>query len=222
MQYTVALAGNPNSGKTTLFNELTGASAHVGNWPGVTVEKKEGKIRRDTEATLVDLPGIYSLSPYTLEEVVARKYLLESRPDVIINIVDASNLERNLYLTTQLLETGIPTVIACNMMDIVDKNGDSLNSKALSEKLGAPVVEISALRAKGLDELIIALENFDEETVLVINIRTKLFSFKIYSDKNNAPLSVIILKLKKKTNEDIRFGRDVLGITTPPPDIEND
>lgn len=165
MQYTVALAGNPNSGKTTLFNELTGASAHVGNWPGVTVEKKEGKIRRDTEATLVDLPGIYSLSPYTLEEVVARKYLLESRPDVIINIVDASNLERNLYLTTQLLETGIPTVIACNMMDIVDKNGDSLNSKALSEKLGAPVVEISALRAKGLDELIKTVKETAEKNI---------------------------------------------------------
>lgn len=154
MNYTVALTGNPNSGKTTLFNELTGASQHVGNWPGVTVEKKEGKIRQDKEGTLVDLPGIYSLSPYTLEEVIARDYLIQEHPDVIINIVDASNLERNLYLTTQVLELGIPTVIALNMMDLVRRNGDTIHADELSKRLGAPVVEISALHGEGSKELI--------------------------------------------------------------------
>jgi|BioPla2DNA2_1021312.scaffolds.fasta_scaffold07293_2 ferrous iron transport protein B len=158
MKYTIALAGNPNSGKTTLFNQLTGARAHVGNWPGVTVEKKEGSILRSDNLNLIDLPGIYSLSPYTLEEVIARNYLLKERPDVIINIVDATNLERNLYLTTQIVETGIPTVIACNMIDLVNQAGDYLNSKALSAHFGAPVVEISALRGDGLDELVSAVK----------------------------------------------------------------
>lgn len=157
MKYTIALAGNPNSGKTTLFNQLTGARAHVGNWPGVTVEKKEGTILRNEDLSLIDLPGIYSLSPYTLEEVIARNYLLKERPDVIINIVDATNLERNLYLTTQVIETGIPTVIACNMIDLVKQAGDHLDSKALSGHFGVPVVEISALRGDGLDELIDAV-----------------------------------------------------------------
>ena len=146
MDLKIALAGNPNSGKTTLFNALTGSNQYVGNWPGVTVEKKEGKLRHHSDVTVVDLPGIYSLSPYTLEEVVARKYLVNERPDAILNIVDGTNLERNLYLTTQLTELGIPVVVAINMMDIVRKNGDSINITALSRGLGVPVVEISALK----------------------------------------------------------------------------
>lgn len=154
MTYTIALAGNPNSGKTTLFNALTGANAYVGNWPGVTVEKKEGLILGHPEMKLVDLPGIYSLSPYTEDERVARKYLMEECPDAIINIVDASNLERNLYLTTYLLEMGIPMVIACNMKDILEKEGALLSVNVLAEKLGAPVVEISALRGEGLEALL--------------------------------------------------------------------
>ncbi|WP_066645064.1 ferrous iron transport protein B [Christensenella timonensis] len=149
-----ALAGNPNCGKTTMFNELTGASQYVGNWPGVTVEKKEGKLKGHKDIIITDLPGIYSLSPYTLEEVVARNYLLKEHPDVIVDIVDATNIERNLYLTTQLLETGIPVVIALNMMDVVKKTGDKIDIKKLSEKLGCPVVETSALKATGLNELI--------------------------------------------------------------------
>lgn len=152
-KFTIALAGNPNSGKTTLFNALTGSNQYVGNWPGVTVEKKEGKYKHDKEVIITDLPGIYSLSPYTLEEVVARKYLIEEKPDAILNIVDGTNLERNLYLTTQLLELGIPTVIAVNMIDIVKKNGDVLDIAKLSEALGCPVVEISALKGEGVTEV---------------------------------------------------------------------
>lgn len=162
MKYTIALAGNPNSGKTTLFNALTGASGHVGNWPGVTVEKKEGNIKKNRDMNLVDLPGIYSLSPYTLEEVVARQYLLGSRPDCIINIVDASNLERNLYLTTQILEMGIPVVICANMMDVVRKNGDSLDLEKLSKIFDVPVVPISALQNEGLDTLLSEVEKVCE------------------------------------------------------------
>jgi len=127
MSYRIALAGNPNSGKTTLFNTLTGSNQFVGNWPGVTVEKKEGKLKGHVDVTITDLPGIYSLSPYTLEEVVAREYLLQERPDAILNIVDGTNLERNLYLTTQLTELGIPVVVAINMIDIVEKNGDKID-----------------------------------------------------------------------------------------------
>lgn len=153
MPIKIALAGNPNSGKTTLFNELTGSTQYVGNWPGVTVEKKEGKLRGNKEVILQDLPGIYSLSPYTLEEVVARNYLVGERPDAIINIVDATNIERNLYLTTQLLELGIPTVLALNMIDVVRKSGDKINTKKLSAELGCPVIEISATKKIGLDEL---------------------------------------------------------------------
>lgn len=152
MSITIALAGNPNSGKTTLFNALTGANQFVGNWPGVTVEKKEGKLKGHKDVTITDLPGIYSLSPYTLEEVVARNYIINNRPDVILNIVDGTNIERNLYLSTQLTELGIPVVIAVNMMDIVKKNGDVINLKKLSESLGCPVVEISALKGKGVKE----------------------------------------------------------------------
>ena len=152
MGVKIALAGNPNSGKTTLFNALTGSNQFVGNWPGVTVEKKEGKWKEDKEVVIMDLPGIYSLSPYTLEEVVARNYLITERPDAILNIVDGTNLERNLYLTTQLLELGIPVVMAINMMDIVRKNGDEINTKKLAEKLGCEVVTISALKCDGIKD----------------------------------------------------------------------
>ncbi len=152
MSVKIALAGNPNSGKTTLFNALTGSNQFVGNWPGVTVEKKEGKLKGHKDVVITDLPGIYSLSPYTLEEVVARNYLIQQKPDAILNIVDGTNLERNLYLTTQLLELGIPMVIAVNMMDVVNKNGDSIQIKQLAEKLGCPVMEISALKATGIKE----------------------------------------------------------------------
>ena len=152
MGVRIALAGNPNSGKTTLFNALTGSNQFVGNWPGVTVEKKEGKLRDNKDVTIMDLPGIYSLSPYTLEEVVARNYLITERPDVILNIVDGTNLERNLYLTTQLMELGIPVVMAINMMDVVKKSGDQINTKELSEKLGCEIVSISALKGEGVKE----------------------------------------------------------------------
>ena len=152
MNIRIALAGNPNSGKTTLFNALTGSNQFVGNWPGVTVEKKEGKLKKHNGVTITDLPGIYSLSPYTLEEVVARNYLIGERPDAILNIVDGTNLERNLYLTTQLTELGIPVVIAINMMDVVRKNGDKINTAELSRELGCKVIEISALKGTGVME----------------------------------------------------------------------
>ena len=151
-QIKIALAGNPNSGKTTLFNSLTGSNQFVGNWPGVTVEKKEGRLRKHEDVVIMDLPGIYSLSPYTLEEVVARNYLINQRPDAILNIIDGTNLERNLYLTTQLTELGIPVVIAINMMDVVRKNGDKIDTARLSEKLGCRIVEISALKGAGVME----------------------------------------------------------------------
>ncbi len=159
MSIRLALAGNPNSGKTTMFNALTGSNQRVGNWPGVTVEKKEGRLKADKEVILTDLPGIYSLSPYTLEEVVARSYLVGERPDGIINIVDATNIERNLYLTTQLMEMGIPVVIALNMMDLVRKSGDAIDAGKLSKALGCPVVEVSALKGEGLEQLIATAKN---------------------------------------------------------------
>ena len=152
MDLRIALAGNPNSGKTTLFNALTGSNQFVGNWPGVTVEKKEGKLKKHDDVVIMDLPGIYSLSPYTLEEVVARNYLITERPDAILNIIDGTNLERNLYLTTQLTELGIPVVIAINMMDVVRKNGDKINVQELSRELGCQIVEISALKGEGIME----------------------------------------------------------------------
>ena len=152
MGVKIALAGNPNSGKTTLFNALTGSNQFVGNWPGVTVEKKEGRLKDDKDVTVTDLPGIYSLSPYTLEEVVARNYLISQHPDAILNIVDGTNLERNLYLSTQLMELGIPVVMAINMMDVVKKTGDQINTKILSERLGCEVVSISALKGEGIKE----------------------------------------------------------------------
>ncbi len=152
MSIRIALAGNPNCGKTTLFNALTGSNQYVGNWPGVTVEKKEGKLKKQDGVILTDLPGIYSLSPYTLEEVVARNYLVNERPDAILNIIDGTNLERNLYLTTQLIELGIPVVGAINMMDIVQKSGDRINTEELSRRLGCKIVEISALKLTGIEE----------------------------------------------------------------------
>ena len=152
MSVKIALAGNPNCGKTTLFNALTGSNQFVGNWPGVTVEKKEGKLKGHKDVVLTDLPGIYSLSPYTLEEVVARNYIPQEKPDAIINIVDGTNIERNLYLTTQILELGIPVIMAVNMMDIVEKNGDTIHIDKLRKKLGCEVVTISALNGTGITE----------------------------------------------------------------------
>lgn len=152
MVIKIALAGNPNCGKITLFNALTGSNQFVGNWPEVTVEKKEGKLKNHKDVIVTDLPGIYSLSPYTLEEVVARNYLVSERPDVILNVIDGTNLERNLYLTTQLLELGIPVVVAINMMDVVNKRGDKINIAQLAKKLGCRVCEISALKGSGIDQ----------------------------------------------------------------------
>ena len=154
MDIRIALTGNPNCGKTTMFNELTGANQYVGNWPGVTVEKKEGRYRKNRDITITDLPGIYSLSPYTLEEVVSRDYLVKEKPDVILNIVDATNIERNLYLTTQAVELGIPVVVALNMMDLIEKRGDRIDTERLGKNLGVKVVETSALKGEGLDEAI--------------------------------------------------------------------
>ena len=162
MSIKIALAGNPNCGKTTLFNALTGSNQFVGNWPGVTVEKKEGKLKGNKEVTIMDLPGIYSLSPYTLEEVVTRNYLISERPDAILNIVDGTNIERNLYLSTQLMELGIPVIMAVNMIDVLEKTGDKIHIDKLSKKLGCEVVEISALKGTGIQkaaEKAIALAN---------------------------------------------------------------
>ncbi len=163
MSIRLALAGNPNCGKTTMFNDLTGATQYVGNWPGVTVEKKEGKFKGDKEVLITDLPGIYSLSPYTLEEVVARDYLVNEKPQAIMNLVDASNIERNLYLTTQLLEMGIPVVAALNMMDIVKKRGDVIDVKKLSKELGVTVVETAAIKGEGTKELVEAAKKAAKE-----------------------------------------------------------
>ncbi|SFD13563.1 ferrous iron transport protein B [Clostridium uliginosum] len=171
MSIKIGLAGNPNCGKTTMFNELTGSSQYVGNWPGVTVEKKGGKLKGNKDVEIVDLPGIYSLSPYTLEEVVTRDFMLNDKPDAVINIVDASNIERNLYLTTQILELGIPTVVALNMMDIVNKNGDKIDVAKLSKLLGCPVVETSAIKGNGIKEAA-------EKAIQVAKIKKKV-DFKL-------------------------------------------
>jgi len=191
-----ALAGNPNSGKTTLFNSLTGSTAHVGNWPGVTVDKREGSYRKLGEPIyIVDLPGIYSLSPYTPEEVISRNYILEEKPDCVINIVDATNLERNLYLTTQILEIDVPVVVALNMSDVVRKNGDKIDAKSLSEKLGVPVVEISALKQENLDTLM-------QEAVKASNNKRK--GSTIIGDKD-------LLHLVN----DVQIALDLKGIENP-------
>ena len=153
MPIKIALAGNPNCGKTTLFNALTGSNQFVGNWPGVTVEKKEGKLKGYKDVVIMDLPGIYSLSPYTLEEVVARNYLITEKPDAILNIIDGTNIERNLYLSTQLMELGIPVIMAVNMMDIIEKNGDKIYIDKLSKNLGCEVIEISALKGSGITQV---------------------------------------------------------------------
>ena len=163
----IALAGNPNSGKTTLFNALTGSNQYVGNWPGVTVEKKEGKVTWDKEILVTDLPGIYSLSPYSPEEIVARGFLVSERPDAIINIIDGTTLERSLYLTTQLAELKIPMVVAINMMDIVRKNGDEINTDILSKALGCKVVEISALKNTGIEEAAEAAINAAKGEIII-------------------------------------------------------
>ena len=196
MQIRVALAGNPNSGKTTLFNALTGSNQFVGNWPGVTVEKKEGKYKADKDILITDLPGIYSLSPYTLEEVVSREYLLKEKVDVILNIIDGSNLERNLYLTTQLLELGIPTVIAVNMLDVIEKRGDQIDYEKLSKELGCPIVPISALKNKGINDVMNKVKAAAGKTFTAKNIYSK-------------EINEVLGKLSESLPEDIDTSKDL-------------
>lgn len=204
MAIKIALAGNPNSGKTTLFNALTGSNQFVGNWPGVTVEKKEGKLKKaycgnQSEVTITDLPGIYSLSPYTLEEVVARNYLIDERPDVLLNIIDGTNLERNLYLTTQLIELGIPTIIAVNMMDVVEKNGDRIHIDKLSKELGCEVTTISALKGTGIEEAAKkAVKLADKST-------SRKKAIRVFSDEVEAVLEDIEEKLAEVEESQRRF-----------------
>ena len=215
-----ALAGNPNSGKTTLFNGLTGSTAHVGNWPGVTVDKREGTYKKCAEPiAIVDLPGIYSLSPYTPEEVIARNYILDEKPDCVINIVDATNLERNLYLTTQILEMDVPMVIALNMMDAVEKNGDKIDANELEKRLGVPVVKISALRSKGLTELMDKAYNeskkrrcgssvLEESDIshLISDVKTALTGQKVANPLFHA------IKLVEGDEIEVKMHKDVLGV----------
>ncbi|MFV0441059.1 MAG: ferrous iron transport protein B [Lachnospirales bacterium] len=177
MSKKIALVGNPNSGKTTLFNALTGSNQSVGNWPGVTVEKKEGKLKGDKEFIIVDLPGIYSLSPYTLEEVISRNYIIEEKPEVVVNIVDGSNIERNLFLTTQVLELGIPVVLAVNMADVLEKRGTKLNIEKLSSELGCKVVSISAVKNSGIDKLISAVKSVSKDDAK--NLKTNFYEEKV-------------------------------------------
>ncbi len=221
MAVKIALAGNPNCGKTTLFNALTGANQYVGNWPGVTVEKKEGKLIGHKDVRIVDLPGIYSLSPYTLEEVVARNYLIGEQPDAIINIIDGTNIERNLYLTTQIIELGIPVIMAVNMMDLVNKNGDQINIKALGEKLGCEVVEISALKGTGVQkaaEKAVALamskksaervHHFDEAVeAQITSVEDKLGSMVPESQKRF--FAIKLLERDSKIDEQLKNAPDV-------------
>lgn len=194
MAITIALAGNPNSGKTTLFNALTGFNQYVGNWPGVTVEKKEGTLKEVPEVTIIDLPGIYSLSPYSLEEVVARDCLIDSTPDVLVNVVDGSNLERNLYLTSQLLELGVPMVVAVNMIDVVRKSGDELNIEILSRKLGCPVVEISALKGDGIADLVQVAIDAGKHSRIPAVVHS-------YGDDVEAALTEIVLSLPSSVSD---------------------
>lgn len=202
----VALAGNPNCGKTTLFNALTGATAHVGNWPGVTVDKREGLYKKlGEDIKIVDLPGIYSLSPYTPEEVISRNFIVEDKPDCVINIVDATNLERNLYLTTQLLEMEVPVVVALNMMDVIEKNGDKLDVKKLEEALGVPVIAISALKKQGHQELMLAALNAKKREPKTILEKTQLKPLidKIEKDlKENEEIDNVLYHTIKLIEED--------------------
>ncbi len=197
MAIKIALAGNPNCGKTTMFNSLTGSNQYVGNWPGVTVEKKEGKLksRKKDEVIITDLPGIYSLSPYTLEEVVSRDYLLNENPDVIIDLVDATNIERNLYLTTQLIETGIPVVVALNMADLIEKRGMKIDTKRLSMLLGCPIVETSALKGTGLSELI-------DEAVKVAKQKNAKLPDEIFSGELESAIKEVLEYIPKSVSED--------------------
>lgn len=195
MSITIALAGNPNSGKTTLYNALTGSNQFVGNWPGVTVEKKEGKLKGNKEVKIIDLPGIYSLSPYTLEEVVARNYLLEERPDIILNIIDGTNIERNLYLSTQILELGIPVVIIVNMMDIVEKNGDVIHLSKLKEKLGCEVIQISALKGIGIKEAV-------KKAIEIVDSKSKTVPVHKFACNVELVLQSIENKLENKIIQD--------------------
>ena len=167
MSLNIALAGNPNCGKTTLFNEITGSKQHVGNWPGVTVEKKEGKYKRNKDMNIVDLPGIYSLSPYSAEEIVARNYIVEEQPDVLINIIDATNIERNMYLTLQILETEIPTIVALNMMDEVENSGTKIDIDKISKHLGVKVVPIVARSGKNVDLLMEEVKKASNEKIKI-------------------------------------------------------
>jgi len=198
MSVKIALAGNPNCGKTTLFNALTGSNQFVGNWPGVTVEKKEGKLKGQKDVTIMDLPGIYSLSPYTLEEVVARNYLITERPDAIINIVDGTNIERNLYLSTQIMELGIPVVMAVNMMDIVDKTGDRIHTDKLSKKLGCEVVEISALKGTGIQKAA-------ERAVAIAQKKQAAESVHQFADSVESAITAVEDKLSGVAEEQKRF-----------------
>ncbi len=199
MSITIALAGNPNSGKTTLFNALTGSNQFVGNWPGVTVEKKEGKLKGNKEVKIIDLPGIYSLSPYTLEEVVARNYLLDEKPDIILNIIDGTNIERNLYLSTQLMELGIPVIMAVNMMDIVEKSGDIINLYKIKEKLGCEVVKISALKGTGIKEAA-------QKAIEIASAKKKIVPVHKFAHNVEAVLQSIENKLENKVSpEQKRF-----------------
>ena len=190
MSIQVALAGNPNCGKTTLFNGLTGATQYVGNWPGVTVEKKEGKYKADKDIKITDLPGIYSLSPYTLEEVVSREFLLKGEVDVVLNIIDGSNLERNLFLTTQILELGIPTVVAINMLDVIEKRNDKIDYKKLSEELGCPVVPISALKNTGIDTMMAEVKKAASSAYTAKNIYTGELKSTIDKIESSIPATV--------------------------------
>ncbi len=222
MDIKIALAGNPNSGKTTLFNALTGSNQYVGNWPGVTVEKKEGKFKKDDGVLITDLPGIYSLSPYTLEEVVARNYLINERPDVILNIVDGTNLERNLYLTTQLAELGIPMVVAINMMDIVRKNGDRIDFEQLSKELKCEVVEISALKSDGIMEAAqVAIAAADKGRFVPRHIFSGTVEHTIahieeaavhnFSEEKQRWYAVKLFERDSKVIEELNLGKSVLS-----------
>jgi ferrous iron transport protein B len=220
----IALVGNPNSGKTTLFNSLTGNNQHIGNWPGVTVEKKEGILRSNKDITIIDLPGIYSLSPYSLEEVISRDYILKENPDVIINIVDGSNLERNLYLTTQIIETGVPVVIAINMMDVIAKNKDVIKSETISKILNLPVVEITALKKEGSEKLIeaaIELKNkqynyrpvvwYSKEIETIISKIQELIKEKIAPDKSRF-YAIKIFEKDEKVLDEIEIDQEQLKL----------